>query len=121
MKIRFFSLFDYLLFICVLLLTIIGIFFIYSSGVNSQKILVSNEYIKQIFWAISGIFLLFLVSLIDYRKVKRIIPWLYLALILVLIYTKFFGRYVNGAKSWIGIGGFGIQPSEFGKIVFILF
>ena len=121
MKIRFFSLFDYLLFICVLLLTIIGIFFIYSSGVNSQKVLVSNEYIKQIFWAVSGIFLLFLVSLIDYRKIKRIIPWLYLALILVLIYTRLFGRYVNGAKSWIGIGGFGIQPSEFGKIVFILF
>ena len=121
MKIRFFSLFDYLLFICVLLLTIIGIFFIYSSGVNSQKVLVSNEYIKQIFWAVSGIFLLFLVSLIDYRKIKRIIPWLYLSLILILIYTRFFGRYVNGAKSWIGIGVFGIQPSEFGKIVFILF
>ena len=121
MKIRFFSLFDYLLFICVLLLTIIGIFFIYSSGVNSQKVLVSNEYIKQIFWGVSGIFLLFVVSLIDYRKVKRIIPWLYLSLILILIYTRFFGRYVNGAKSWIGIGGFGIQPSEFGKIVFILF
>ena len=48
MKIRFFSLFDYALFVCVLLLTIIGIFFIYSSGVNSQKVLVSNEYIKQI-------------------------------------------------------------------------
>ena len=121
MKIRFFSLFDYALFVCVLLLTIIGIFFIYSSGVNSQKVLVSNEYIKQIFWSVSGIFLLFLVSLIDYRKIKRIIPWLYLALILVLIYTRLFGRYVNGAKSWIGIGGFGIQPSEFGKIVFILF
>ena len=121
MKIRFFSLFDYALFVCVLLLTIIGIFFIYSSGVNSDKVLVSNEYIKQIFWAVSGIFLLFFISLIDYRKVKRIIPWLYVALILILIYTKFFGRYVNGAKSWIGIGGFGIQPSEFGKIVFILF
>ena len=121
MKIRFFSLFDYALLICVILLTVFGIFFIYSSGINSQKVLVSNEYIKQIFWAVSGIFLLFLVSLIDYRKVKRIIPWLYLALILLLIYTRFFGRYVNGAKSWIGIGGFGIQPSEFGKIVFILF
>lgn len=121
MKIRFFSLFDYVLLICVLLLTIIGIFFIYSSGVNSQKVLVSNEYIKQIFWGVSGIVLIFVVSLIDYRKLRRIIPWLFVALILVLIYTKLFGRYVNGAKSWIGIGGFGIQPSEFGKIIFILF
>ena len=121
MKIRFFSLFDYVLFICVLLLTIIGIFFIYSSGVNSQKVLVSNEYIKQIFWGVSGIVLLIVVSLIDYRQIKRIIPWLFLALIVVLVYTKLFGRYVNGAKSWIGIAGFGIQPSEFGKIIFLLF
>ena len=121
MKIRFFSLFDYVLFICVLLLTIIGIFFIYSSGVNSQKVLVSNEYVKQIFWGVSGIVLLIVVSLIDYRQTKRILPWLYLSLIVVLIYTRLFGRYVNGAKSWIGIAGFGIQPSEFGKIIFLLF
>ena len=121
MKIRFFSLFDYVLFGCVLALTIIGIFFIYSSGVNSQKVLVSNEYVKQIFWGVSGIVLLIIVSLIDYRKVKRIIPWLYLALVVILIYTRLFGRYVNGAKSWIGIGGFGVQPSEFGKIIFLLF
>ncbi len=121
MKIRFFSLFDYILFVCVLLLTIIGIFFIYSSGVNSQKVLVSNEYIKQIFWGVSGIIILFVVSLVDYRKIKRVVPYLYLALILILIYTRLFGRYVNGAKSWIGIAGFGIQPSEFGKIFFLLF
>lgn len=121
MKIRFFSLFDYILFVCVLLLTIIGIFFIYSSGVNSQKVLVSNEYIKQIFWGVSGIIILFVVSLVDYRKIKRVVPYLYLALILILIYTRLFGRYVNGAKSWIGIAGFGIQPSEFGKIIFLLF
>ena len=38
-----------------------------------------------------------------------------------MIYTVFFGKVVNGAKSWLGIGSFGIQPSEFGKIVFIFF
>ena len=42
-------------------------------------------------------------------------------MILLLVYTRIFGRYVNGAKSWIGIGEFGVQPSEFGKIFFILF
>ena len=39
----------------------------------------------------------------------------------MLLYTVIFGRHVNGANSWIGIGHFGIQPSEFGKIIFILF
>ena len=39
----------------------------------------------------------------------------------MLLYTVVFGRHVNGANSWIGIGHFGIQPSEFGKIIFIIF
>jgi rod shape determining protein RodA len=39
----------------------------------------------------------------------------------MLLYTRFFGRYVNGAYSWIGIGQFGIQPSEFGKILFTIY
>ena len=46
---------------------------------------IKNEYIKQIFWGVSGIVLIFVVSLIDYRKLRRIIPWLFVALILVLI------------------------------------
>ena len=61
------------------------------------------------------------ISLIDYRKIEKFSIYLYLALIAVLIYTLIFGRYVNGARSWIGIGSFGIQPSEFGKIFYILF
>jgi rod shape determining protein RodA len=39
----------------------------------------------------------------------------------LLVYTCFFGRLVNGARAWIGIGAFGIQPSEFAKITTILF
>ncbi|MFC2478250.1 MAG: rod shape-determining protein RodA, partial [Treponema socranskii subsp. buccale] len=57
----------------------------------------------------------------DYRKTTRYAYILYAALAPVLLYTVIFGRHVNGANSWIGIGHFGIQPSEFGKIIFILF
>jgi rod shape determining protein RodA len=46
---------------------------------------------------------------------------LYVGILLLLIYTCFFGRLVNGARAWIGIGSFGIQPSEFAKITTILF
>ena len=117
---RFYEAFDVIILLSVLVLVTIGIAFIYSSGINSEGILVTNEYIKQIIWAGIGLVFLVFFAMYDYRRFERPAYWFYLALILVLIYTRIFGRYVNGARSWLGIGDFGVQPSEFGKIVFIL-
>jgi rod shape determining protein RodA len=102
-------------------LVTMGIACIYSSGINSEGISVSNEYIKQIIWAGFGFILLILFAAYDYRKFQRAYFWLFGLMIALLIYTRLFGRYVNGARSWIGIGDFGIQPSEFCKILYILF
>ena len=120
-KLLVFKLFDYVLFSCVIILVGIGILFIYSSSVNAQGVSVSNEYIRQIIFAISGIFLMMLCAVFDYRKYMRFIPTLFGLYIFVLLLTLVFGRVVNGAKSWIGIGAFSLQPSELGKIAFILF
>ena len=48
MNIRKITNFDYLLFLAVVLLSFIGVLFIYSSGINSAGELVSKEYVKQI-------------------------------------------------------------------------
>ena len=121
MKIKFFEHFDYILFFSVCLLTGLGIAFIYSSGINSERYLVSKEYIKQIMWASIGIVIMIGAAVFDYRKVNRYSRILYLCSIVILIYTRLFGKYVNGAKSWIGIGDLGVQPSELCKVIFILF
>ena len=120
MKTKFFEKIDYLLLFCILILISLGIAFIYSSGINSDGILVTNEYIKQIIWACIGLIFLLAFALFDYKKTERYATWIYFGLVLILIYTRIFGRYVNGARSWLGIGDFGVQPSEFGKIAFIL-
>lgn len=39
----------------------------------------------------------------------------------LLIYTALFGEVVNGQRNWIYIGSIGIQPSEFIKVVVILY
>lgn len=121
MKSKVFAKFDYVLILVVLVLVSLGVMFIYSSSINSEGISVTNEYIKQIIWASIGLVIMIFVTLYDYRRTESLAIYLYIILILLLIYTRLFGRYVNGAKSWIGIGEFGIQPSEFGKIFFILF
>lgn len=121
MKSKIFSMFDYFLILVVFSLVTIGVLFIYSSSINSEGVSVTNEYIKQIIWGSIGTVLMIFLTIYDFRRFESISFFLYLGLIALLIYTRLFGRLVNGAKSWIGIGDFGIQPSEFGKILFILF
>ena len=105
-----------------LALTVLGILSIYSSGITAEGVHVSNEYFKQIVWAVSGLAILAVVSLIDYQRMKDYSSIIYVFFLLLILYVRFFGHEVNGAKSWIGLfGEFGIQPSEFMKIATILF
>lgn len=121
LKFKLFEDFDFILLISVILLIIIGICFVYSSGIDSSGVNFSNEYSKQILFASTGLVLLLLATFFDYRKLQKYIFWVFVGFLVVLLYTVFFGKEVNGAKSWIGIGDFGIQPSEFGKIIFIMY
>jgi len=121
MNIRNYTYFDYVLFLAVILLTIIGVSFIYSSGVNSSGVSISNEYVKQIIWGLTGIVLMLVITFIDYRRYADRASLLFIITMILLVYTRIFGRYVNGAKSWIGIGEYGLQFSEFAKLVYILF
>lgn len=113
--------YDIILISAVLVLSVIGIFFIYSSAITSQGDLVSSEYLKQMVWVFSGLVLMIFFSLIDYRRIKLIALSAYLVVLVLLLATLFFGSLVNGARSWLGIGSLGIQPSEFAKLTTIIF
>lgn len=122
MKHKFFSMLDYFLIILVFTLVCFGVLFIYSSSINSDGISVTREHYKQLIFAGVGIVLMLITAVYDYRKTNSSFStYLYGLMILVLIYTLIFGKNVNNSKSWVGIGIFGIQPSEFTKIVFIVF
>lgn len=112
--------YDIIILIATLLLVTCGILFIYSSGYNIGNGQSSNEWKRQIAWMITGLVLLIACSLIDYSLLKTLAPYFYLISIGLLIFTLFFGREVNSASSWIGIGSLGVQPSEFAKLAVIL-
>ncbi|GHT49413.1 rod shape-determining protein RodA [Spirochaetia bacterium] len=121
MKIRDLLEIDFALLISAAVLTAFGILFIYSSGVTSSGAVISDEYVKQIIWAIVGVLIALTLSLLNYRRVYHISVYLYAAALLLLLYTCLLGKVVHGARAWIGIGSFGIQPSEFAKIATIVF
>ena len=108
--------FDFIIVLAVLCLISFGVRYIYSSGFSSDGVNTSSEYIKQIVWAISGFGLMTMIILIDYKYFFELSFYIYGGCILLLFITLLLGNKVNGARSWLGIGGFGIQPSEFAKL-----
>ncbi len=75
-----------------------------------------NRYGVQLFWiGVSGVVALVLLWLpaLYYHAVGY---WFYGLMILALLATLAVGTEVNGAKSWLRIAGFGIQPVEFAKV-----
>lgn len=79
--------------------------------------------ILQTIFFLLGIILMLVVSKIPYtyylKKSNLILLVCFILLILVLIPGV--GTIRNGSRSWFGIGGLGIQPSEFMKLALIIF
>lgn len=78
---------------------------------------------KQIVWYIISI-IAFYVSYFCYRYMKFLpkIKWVYFSVgIFLFAFTLVFGKTINGARNWVSIGGFTIQPSELIKLVFVFF
>ncbi len=113
---RFFSGYDIYIFLPVVFLIIWGILNIYSATIHEYK----NLYLKQALYGIVGIGILFIFPRIDYRKVVNISPFIYIIGILSLVAVIFAGTTILGAKRWISLGLFTIQPSEFMKFVLII-
>ena len=113
-----------------LILTIIvtciyGIVMIYSASSVWAQYKFNNKYhyvIMQSLFFIVGIILMIIISKIDYKyylkKSNLILLICFILLVLVLI--PGIGTVRNGSRSWFGIGGLGIQPSEFMKIFLII-
>lgn len=121
MKTKFVSTFDFILFICPVLLSAFGILFIYSAGADTM----SHDYIKQIIWASTGVVLMLFFAFFDYRFFYKYATKAFIVICFILLYIAVYGKVTKGASSWfkIGNGRFGIsfQPSEPSKIIFIFF
>lgn len=117
---------DLVLLISVIAISIFGIIMIYSSSNiwAEYKFNDAFKYLKmQGLFLIVGIVLMIIISKIPYKyyldKANIILVICFVLLILVLI--PGIGKIRNGSRSWFGVGGLGIQPSEFMKLALIIF
>lgn len=76
---------------------------------------------KQFSFFLIGLTLFFLTLFADLELLRRWNKELLLLTIICLIIVIFLGRKVGGAKRWLYLAGFNIQPSEILKISFLLY
>jgi len=110
--------FDWVTIILFLLLVGFGWLNIVSAshvGVEVDYFDFSQPYGKQLAFIGLTILLIIFILSIEARFYERFSSVIYLISMLSLVGIFFFGKTVNGATSWYGIGGMTIQPSEFAK------
>ncbi|MCB2339681.1 rod shape-determining protein RodA [Clostridium estertheticum] len=117
MKKNLFKKLDYIILITAILIVVFGSLNIYSATYSDYK----YYYLKsQLIWLLIGLILVFIIILIDYKKILSYSYLIYWVGIVLVLYTDFMTKSINGANSWIRIGGFSLQPGEFMKIGLIL-
>lgn len=111
---------DWLLIAVIFLLAVFSVLLLFAMAKNN--LFFESFFKKQIFFYIIGFFLMFFVSLLNYRflaHVKTLI-WFYILALIILIAVLIFGADIRGTKAWFAIGGVFFQPVELVKIVLIL-
>lgn len=110
--------FDFKIFIPVLILNLIGLAAIYSATLNNPQ--AAGNFEKQLLFTALGYIGFFITYALPTNTIKFISIPTYLLSLLFLVVVLVIGKKVSGAKSWLGLGSFGFQPSEFAKIGTIL-
>lgn len=117
---------DVWILISTLLLLTIGVVMVYSAS----AVIAYHEfgdyfyYLKrQLLFAVLGIIAMFFTMNMDYHVWKKYakIGLIICFALLIIVLIPGIGVIRGGARSWLGIGSFGIQPSEFMKMGMILF
>lgn len=105
---------------CYLLLIIFGWVNIYASSYEVESANIFSLHQRsgmQMLWiGITTVAIALILFVINPRFYFSFTWWFYLFVVLLLIAVLVVGKEVNGSKSWIALGGFRFQPSEFSKI-----
>lgn len=117
---------DLILLITTILLIVIGVVMVYSASAVIAYHEMGDYYYyvkRQFIFALLGLIAMFVVMKVEYWRLRRWArPFLLLTLfLLILVVIPGVGLERGGARSWLGVGAFSIQPSEFAKLGMVLY
>lgn len=112
----------------IVLALVVGGFFVFSSAslglLAREGASFSSVAFTQIALGIGGgMVAMFIMSRIHYRFWRRYAFYIFIAALLlsVLVFVPGIGLEHGGARRWIGVAGFSLQPSEFLKVAFVMY
>ena len=112
--------FDFLLLGAIVLLCIVGVVMIRSATLTSIDTDLQAQTGRQIIFAVAGLGVILLFTVIDYRVWASLSTPIYLVLLALLVVVLIIGAATFGAVRWIDLGPINLQPSELGKFLVIL-
>lgn len=108
------------------LLVIFGCIMVYSASFYSANYHYGNKYFflfKQLLGVVLGVFAMIALTFIDYHLLNKY-KWLIVGgtfFLLALVFVPGLGMESYGAKRWVSLLGFSIQPSEIAKFALVIF
>jgi cell division protein FtsW len=119
-----FGKYDFTLIAAICICVVFGSFMVFSSSVVIADVKWTSPYkffLRQILWVTFGFVAMFVTSfLINYKFYKRYAKWIYLFALIGVTVVLFAGVFRLGAKRWLQIGHFNLQPSELAKIALVI-
>lgn len=111
--------------LCLVILSAYGCIFVYSASLyTAEKVYDDRFYFlkKQIIGYAVGVLVFFAVWFIKPHMLKKVaFPACCVTAVLLFLVLTPLGVEVYGAKRWIGLGAFTVQPSDFAKLALVLF
>ena len=117
---KFFNEIDKALLFLVIAVVAIGILAVASSTATFEEPL--RYTLTQVGAFGIGLVFVFLIPSFDYENLAYYWKWIYGLLVVLLLAVLFFGtgEATTGTNRWIRIGGYGFQPAEFVKLLFLV-
>lgn len=118
---------DIIIVVCVVLALVgFGCLMVYSASFYSANYHYGNKYfflIKQLLGVVMGIFAMIFFTYFDYHLLKKYRWWIIggTFILLALVFVPGLGMESYGAKRWVSILGFSLQPSEVAKFALVIF
>ncbi|MCA1591570.1 MAG: putative lipid II flippase FtsW [Acidobacteria bacterium] len=117
---------DEWLFAATAALALFGVIMVYSASAvvaaSEQNHSQYHYVVRQSIWTLAGLCAMLLAMRFDYRLLRHpFIAYGLLGLSVVLLVAVFAFSPVNGARRWIKLAGFSMQPSEIAKLALAIF